>query len=97
MTRSSEIRNVTASVRQRLLNRARAEGLDYNLVLQRYGTERFLYRLGISSEVDRFTLKGVLRSKRAGNGSSRTRRCRGVRQNEVWLEHRQQGHEIGLK
>ena len=29
--------------------------LDFNLVLQRYAVERFLYRLSVSDEVDRFT------------------------------------------
>ncbi|HEX9775102.1 MAG TPA: nucleotidyl transferase AbiEii/AbiGii toxin family protein [Actinomycetota bacterium] len=54
-----EVRNVAASVRQRLLDRAREHGFDFNFVLARYAAERFLYRLGTSSEVDRFTLKGA--------------------------------------
>jgi len=59
MTSSDEIRNVPASVRRRLLNRARAEETDFNHFLQRYANERFLYRLGLCGEVDRFTLKGA--------------------------------------
>lgn len=59
MTAAKEIRNAAASVRQRLLNLARNQGLDFNLVLQRYAAERFLYRLSVSDEVDRFTLKGA--------------------------------------
>ena len=59
MTPSREMRNVAASVHQRLLNRAREQGVDFNLVLQRYAIERFLYRLGLSREVDCFTLKGA--------------------------------------
>jgi hypothetical protein len=60
MTRSrGEIRNVAASVHDRLLALARARGADFNLMLQRYVGERFLYRLGLSSEVDRFVLKGA--------------------------------------
>lgn len=59
MTPSREIRDVSASVRRRLLNKARELHADFNLILQRYASERFLYRLGISSEVDRFTLKGA--------------------------------------
>lgn len=59
MTPAREPRDVAASVRQRLLNRAREQGVDYNLLLQRFATERFLYRLGLSPEVDRFTLKGA--------------------------------------
>ena len=59
MTPPGEIRNVAASVRQRLLNLARDQHVDFNLVLQRYAVERFLYRLSVSSGVDRFTLKGA--------------------------------------
>ena len=55
----SDIKNVAASVLRRLKNRAGEMRADYNLVLQRYAAERFLYRLGVSSEVDRFTLKGA--------------------------------------
>ena len=59
MTPDRKTRNHAASVRQRLLNVARRDRVDYNLVLQRYAAERFLYRLSASSEVDRFTLKGA--------------------------------------
>jgi len=53
-------RNLAASIRDRLLNKARAEKLDYNLLLTRYALERMIYRLSISSERDRFLLKGAL-------------------------------------
>jgi hypothetical protein len=59
MTPPRDTRNVAASVRQRLLNRARQEQVDFGLVLQRYAIERFLYRLGQSPEAGRFTLKGA--------------------------------------
>ena len=59
MTRRKGVRNFSASVRQRLLNLARETGSVYNSVLQQYAIERFLFRLGASSEVDRFTLKGA--------------------------------------
>ena len=59
MTPAKEIRNFPASVHQRLLNLARQQGIRFNLVLQRYTMERFLYRLATSHEVDRFTLKGA--------------------------------------
>lgn len=59
MSPAREIRDAAASVRQRLLNLARERSMDYNLVLQRYAAERFLYRLAASGEVDRFTLKGA--------------------------------------
>jgi hypothetical protein len=53
-------RNVAASVRQRLLNLARAEGRPFNEVLQHFVLERFLYRLGHSPCRDQFVLKGAL-------------------------------------
>ena len=53
-------RNIGASVRDRLLNKARAEKLDYNLLLTRYALERMLYRLSISDQRDQFLLKGAL-------------------------------------
>ena len=59
MTPPRELRNVPASIHQRLLNLARKQGVDFNLVLQRYAAERFLYRLSVSNDVDRFTLKGA--------------------------------------
>ena len=59
MTDTIEIKNVTASVHQKLKNWTKAHNADFYLVLQRYAAERFLYRLSVSSEVDRFTLKGA--------------------------------------
>ena len=49
-----------ASVRQRLLNRARAEGGDFQALLTRYVLERFLYRLGESPHRERFVVKGAM-------------------------------------
>ncbi len=54
------VRNLPASVRQRLLNRARAEGRPFNELLQHYAMERFLYRLSRSQFAGRFVLKGAL-------------------------------------
>jgi len=51
-------RNIGASIRDRLLNKARAEKLDFNLLLTRYALERMLYRLSISEQRDQFLLKG---------------------------------------
>ena len=59
MTDAIEIKNVVASVRQKLKNWADTHNAVFDLVLQRYAAERFLYRLSVSSEVDRFTLKGA--------------------------------------
>lgn len=53
-------RNVAASVRARLLKRARETGQDFNLILTRYALERLLYRLSISAHADQFLLKGAL-------------------------------------
>jgi len=53
-------RNVAASVRARLLNKARAEKLDFNLLLTRYALERMMYRLSISEQRGQFLLKGAL-------------------------------------
>ena len=59
MTRRGELRDVPASVRARLKSLAHQRGVDFNLLLDRYAAERFLYRLSASGEVDRFTLKGA--------------------------------------
>lgn len=48
------------SVQTRLVQHAKAIGIDPNLVLTRYATERILYRLSQSAYADRFILKGAL-------------------------------------
>lgn len=53
-------RNLAASVRAKLLNKARADKRDFNQVLTRYALERLLYRLSISEHADHFLLKGAL-------------------------------------
>jgi hypothetical protein len=57
-----EPRNVGASVRARLLDKARAESADFQILLTRYALERLLYRLSVSKHRDRFILKGAMRS-----------------------------------
>lgn len=52
-------RNLAASVRQRLLNRARERGEDFNHLLTRYVNERLLFRLAESTHRDQFVLKGA--------------------------------------
>jgi len=52
--------NIAASVRQRLLNLARAENRPFNELLQYYAMERYLYRLSRSGHSERFILKGAL-------------------------------------
>jgi hypothetical protein len=49
-----------ASIRQRLLDRARARGEEFQLVLDRFAVERLLYRLSVSPHRDQFLLKGAL-------------------------------------
>jgi predicted nucleotidyltransferase component of viral defense system len=51
---------VAASVRARLLNVAKAQGVDFNQVLVRFALERILYRMSQSPHADRFLLKGAL-------------------------------------
>ena len=53
-------KDIAASVRQRLLNRAKRQRRPFNELLQYYAMERFLYRLSQSVHVDRFILKGAL-------------------------------------
>ena len=53
-------KNIAASFRQRLLNRARNDKRPFNELLQYYTMERFLYRLACSVHADRFVLKGAL-------------------------------------
>lgn len=51
---------IVQSVRQRLLNRSREAGEDYNLLLTRYASERLLYRLSQSEHANDFVLKGAM-------------------------------------
>ena len=50
-------RNLAASVRQRLLTRARERSEDFNYLLTRYANERLLFRLAESAHRDQFVLK----------------------------------------
>lgn len=52
-------KNVAHSIFQRLLKRAKTNKEDFNLLLSRYGMERFLFRLSVSPHNDRFILKGA--------------------------------------
>jgi predicted nucleotidyltransferase component of viral defense system len=52
--------NISASVHQRLLNRAKETGQVFNHLLQHFAMERFLYRLSKSEYADHFVLKGAL-------------------------------------
>lgn len=52
--------NVSASVRQRLLNLARERREDFGLMLTRYALERLMYRLSLSKHHEQFVLKGAM-------------------------------------
>lgn len=53
-------KNLGASIRARILNKAKADGVEFQQLLTRYALERFLYRLSISDEREHFLLKGAL-------------------------------------
>jgi predicted nucleotidyltransferase component of viral defense system len=54
------VRNMSASVRARLLNIARERNQPFELLLTRYALERLLYRLSTTRHRDRFVLKGAM-------------------------------------
>ncbi|KAF0096532.1 MAG: hypothetical protein FD144_5849 [Rhodospirillaceae bacterium] len=60
MNRKGRPRNVAASVRARLTQRARDRQENVQLALIRYAIERLLYRLGLSSHREEFVLKGAM-------------------------------------
>ena len=53
-------KDLSASVRARLLNIAKAQSAEFNQVLVRFALERILYRLSQSEHADQFLLKGAL-------------------------------------
>ncbi len=57
---AKSIKNITASVHQRLLNKAKESSRPFNELLQHFAIERFIYRLSKSPHADRFILKGAL-------------------------------------
>lgn len=60
MNRKGHPRNIAASVRARLTQRARDRQENVQLALMRYAIERLLYRLGLSSHREEFVLKGAM-------------------------------------
>ena len=54
------IKNLPASIQDRLLNQARLSGRPFNELLQYYAIERLLYRLSQSKHAGQFVLKGAL-------------------------------------
>ncbi|WP_281352004.1 nucleotidyl transferase AbiEii/AbiGii toxin family protein [Pallidibacillus pasinlerensis] len=51
------VKNISASVRERLKNIAKQSGKTFDLILLLYFQERLLYRLSISNYRDKFVLK----------------------------------------
>lgn len=58
--KESSRKNVSASVRDRLLHLARSSNRDFQELVIRYTVERFLARLTSTSHRDRFILKGAM-------------------------------------
>ena len=58
--RDPTIKNIPASIRQKLLNLARQRNDDFGLILTKYGLERILFRLSKSKYREVFVLKGAL-------------------------------------
>ena len=68
------MKNVQASVHQRLLNKAKETGRPFDELLQYYAMERFLFRLSSSDQKGKFFLKGAaLLAAWGGEGSRPTR------------------------
>jgi len=57
---AKNIKNMAASVHERLLKLARETSRPFNELLQLFAIERFIYRLSKSPYADRFILKGAL-------------------------------------
>lgn len=71
---SKPVRNVAASVRQKLANLAKGSKRPFAELLQYYAMERFLYRLSRSEYRDRLVLKGALMFVAWGTPRSRATR-----------------------
>ncbi|MFC2158721.1 nucleotidyl transferase AbiEii/AbiGii toxin family protein [Acidobacteriota bacterium] len=64
-------KNISASVHQRLLNKAMEASRPFNELLQHFAIERFLYRLSKSPHSNKFILKGALMFSVWGGSVSR--------------------------
>jgi predicted nucleotidyltransferase component of viral defense system len=63
--------NVAASVRARLLDLSRHNGVEFQLVLAEFAIERLLYRVGVSPYAEQFVLKGAMLFKLWSNDRRR--------------------------
>ncbi len=52
--------NIGASIRARLLNKAKSDCVDFNQILVRFALERLLYRISQSAHSEFYVLKGAL-------------------------------------
>lgn len=55
-----KVQNISASILARLLNRSKQTGDNYQVLLAKFVSECFLYRLGRSTLRDQFVLKGAM-------------------------------------
>lgn len=58
--RDPKLKNILASIRQKLLNLVQERNDDFGLILTKYGLERILFRLSKSKYRAVFILKGAL-------------------------------------
>lgn len=70
------IKDMAASIRQRLYDNAKNTGRPFQEVLHYFAMERFLYRLAQSPHADKFVLKGALMFSAWRAPSSRHQRHR---------------------
>jgi predicted nucleotidyltransferase component of viral defense system len=68
------VKDIAASVRQRLQNLAKKTGRPFQEVLEYYAMERFLYRVSRSPHAHRFVLKGALIFRTWGGPATRPTR-----------------------
>ncbi len=55
----AKLKNMAASVRQRLSTLSQQRGEEFQFILSEYAIERLLYRLSRSKHSQRFVLKGA--------------------------------------
>lgn len=70
----SDLRNIPASVRARLLSEAKKRGESYDQMLQYFAIERFLYRLSRTQWGERLVVKGAIMLRAWGTPMGRPTR-----------------------
>lgn len=68
---TAQKKDISASVRQKLLNKARESSRPFNELLQHFAIERFIYRLSRTPHAKRFFLKGALMLRAWGGPGTR--------------------------